>query len=556
MKTIITLLFITISALNVVNACDPFYASYCQTTQLSQFNEMHIFAGTIASKNDSNITLDVLEVLRGEESKTTITIWDGIYYEENDPICSFVSSGFTNRYGAVGDTIFCIVEFIEETETEVDVVGDYRRPSTWEIETFVPVQNGIVSSFSYYDNIMLPYNKFIIYACHANVYGCTDADACNYMPEATINNQSCYFDCEKPVINCPAQSVYFCSPSEIPPPMKLEDFDVTDNVTPANELFFSVSDNVSHFNQYTIYSYVYRFSDVAGNQTQCQQWFYMPDEILKPPAIDTTINICAEEDAIIMIKPFNDYYLFYEDNDGAVGSLIGKRDFGDVICNGENFGISTAKTGTHKFWASKEVRERFVFEDKPYYSCESEPVLFTVNITPAPAAVLKEDMPSMKLGEYYNLMDLVEENKDGYWRGKDVLSFGSANGQNNFYFYPKRTGLNKAFYTVQNGECSEIYTLVFDVQNFRLSENASFSDPLTVFPNPTKGEVFVNLSNAIDVEHTIEVYDINGKLHHQQTANNVKNNLFQLGLNHLSKGVYIIESRNPLGTNSEKIIIE
>ena len=73
----------------------------------------------------------------------------------------------------------------------------------------------------------------------------------------------------------------------------------------------------------------------------------------------------------------------------------------------------------------------------------------------------------------------------------------------------------------------------------------------TVFPNPTKSTAFVNLSNSLDVEHSITVFDVAGKKHLYQTANNVKNNLFQLELGHLAKGVYIVEVRNAFSLSSK-----
>jgi len=558
MKTVFISILLTIYSINSLFACDPFYSSYCQTTQLSFYEGMHIFAGSIASKNENNITFEVLELLRGEESRTTFTIWDGPYFDNsNDPICPYISSGFTSRYGQVGDTIFCIIELIEETKTDVDVIGDYRRPSTWAINTFAHVDNGIVSNFNYYEDLALPYDEFITYACHENVYGCTDSNACNYNSNATVDDESCYFDCTKPEVNCPERETYFCEPISPPPPMNFEDFEVTDNTTPVEEIGFNMNNVVSQFNQYTIYTYNYYFWDEYGNRTNCSEKFYIPDDTIRPPAINSTINICQGEEESVLIKPFDDNYLFYTDNNGSVGEYIESCEYNNLLCYGEQLGINTAIAGTYKFWVSKVVRDRFYFlwENKPYFSCESEPVQFTLNINPAPAAVLKDGIPSMRMGQYFNLMEMVEENHDGYWTGQNILSFNSTTGQN-FYFFPKKAGLNKVFYNIKNGDCSETYTMVIEVQSLRLAENANLSDPLIVFPNPTHGKVFVNLSNSFDVEHSIEVFDINGKSHFQKTADNIKNILFDLDLSHLSKGVYIVEMRNEFSSDFEKLVIE
>lgn len=557
MKTLIISFLVTIYTINNLLACDPFYSSYCQTAQSTSYEEMHIFSGTIASKSENNITFNVLELLRGEESRTTFTIWDGPYYVSTDPFCDYVSSGFATKYGEEGDTIICVIELITETETDVDVIGDYRRPSTWAISTFVHVDNGIVGGFNYYDDLVLPYDEFITYACHANVYGCTDADACNYNPAATVDNESCYYDCEKPEVNCPQEETYLCDPIPPPPPLNFEDFEVIDNTTPVDEIGFSVNDVVSRFNQYTIYTYTYYFWDEYGNRTRCSEKFYIPDDTIRPPVINSTLNICQGEESSVLQKPFNDNYLFYTDNNGSVGEFIESCEYNNLLCYGEQLGINTAVAGTYKFWVSKVVRDRFYFlwENKPYFSCESEPVQFTLNINPTPTAVLKDEIPSIRLGQYYNLMDMVEENHNGYWTGQNILSFNSTSGQN-FYFFPRKTGLNKVFYNIENGDCTETYTMVIEVQSLRLAENANLSHPLLVFPNPTHGKVYVNLSNSIDVEHSIEVFDINGKLHYAQNVNDVKNRLFEMDLNHLPKGVYVVEMRNELYSDFEKLVIE
>jgi len=558
MKSLLTFLLLSIFTINAMLACDPYFAALCQTSNQTRFADMNMFAATIASKSDQSVELNILSNIRGDESRNLITVWDGteVRSDPNDD-CDYYGSGFTKKYGEIGDTIFCIVALIDEIENEWEVIGDYRKPETdgsYNV-SFTRVENGLVSNFDNISNAVIPFAEFFANPCGV-VYGCTAPDACNYRSAAQSDDGSCYFDCEKPEINCPQRDIYLCESTKVPRALTLAEFDITDNVTPANDINFSFRDDVSHFSQYSIYSYTYYFSDADGNRVQCGQRYYMPAKIAVPPAIDSTINICQGEEAIVLVKSYFDNYFFYADNNGSVGEFIGSCENSTVLCFGEHLGINTAVIGTYQFWVSKVVQERIFFEDKPYFRCDSEPVLFTLNINPTPSAVLKDEMPSVKLGEYFNLMDMVEENENGYWTGQNILRFGAANGQNYFYFFPKKTGLNKVFYNVQSGDCIQTQTLVINVQSYRLADGLSLFDPLIVFPNPTQGKIYVNLSNAIDVEHSIEVFDINGKLHHQQTVNNIKNTLFELDLSHLAKGVYLVETRNALEINSEKIIIE
>lgn len=557
MKTLVTLVLIAMSTLNSVLACDPDFTPFCQSSN-GRFADMNMFAATIESIGEQHANLNVISVIRGEESRSVIRIWDGPEVRSDpDDDCDYYASGFASLYGAVGDTIFCTVDLIVEKQNDWEVIGDYRRPPTDPSynASYVIVENGRTKGFdNLYPSTSAPVELFFEYGCSI-VSGCTEPDACNYLPNAQVDNGSCYFDCEAPVVNCPVGDIYLCESTKIIP-LELQDFEVTDNVTPSNELSFSALRISNTLNQYKILTLKYFFYDADRNLTNCEQRYFLPKETLLPPSINSTINICQNEEAVVLTKPFNDYFLFYKDNNGTIGEMVGKSDYGQVSCYGENFGINTANTGTYKFWASRELRESEIMEGTPYYSCESEPVQFTVNINPANKVVLKEETLSIKMGQYYNLMELVEENKNGYWRGQDVFSFSSVTGQNYFYFYPQKTGLHKVFYAVNNGDCSEMHTKVIEVQSLRLANDHHLSDPLIIFPNPTHDKAYINLSNSIDAEHYIEVYDINGKLHDKQTVNNVKNTLFELNLADAPKGIYLVEVRNQFGISSKRLLKE
>lgn len=444
MKSLTLSLLLIIYAFNYTFACEPIYYSYCETVQY--YGNMHVFVGTIATVNENKVSLTVIEALRGEEDKANITIWDGPYYQNTDPSCPFISSGFTAEYGEPGDTVFCIVEFIEEELTDDDVIGDYRRPSTWEIQTYARVFNGTVGSFTY--------EEFLDYACHKNIYGCTGLDACNYNSSATVDDESCYYDCNPPEVIC-LEEVHYCETVSTPQAKTIYDFEVSDETTPIEELGLYVAEYVQEYSRYTRYSYLYRIWDEFGNRTTCFEKFYVPKE----------------------------------------------------------------------------------------------------NAEPNPLAILEGGISGFYLGTPINLMGYVQKNESGYWRGKDVFSFTDFKGEVHYYFYGSKIGRHKLYYTVDNGECSETYTLLIDLisRPLRLTNKDNRSDLLMVSPNPTRGKALVNLSNTTAAEHRISVYDLNGQV---KITKDVKTPFFELDLSFLPKGIYIMEARNEFGITSKKILKE
>ena len=85
-----------------------------------------------------------------------------------------------------------------------------------------------------------------------------------------------------------------------------------------------------------------------------------------------------------------------------------------------------------------------------------------------------------------NLMDMVEGNTDGVWKGSNIFSFKSITKHQFFYFFPRKTGLHKLYYTVENGACKNTYTMVIEVFSPRKSADGLNVDDFTVFPNPIR----------------------------------------------------------------------
>jgi len=357
-------------------------------------------------------------------------------------------------------------------------------------------------------------------------------------------------------VDCPEDEyIYMCEPTAVPPPMNEEEFYGAAAESSGSERIFNVTSTTSQYSQFKKTTYEYSYTDADGNIINCWQHYYIPDNTIEKPAIIETLNICQNAQWTLIDKPYEDNYYFYTDNRGEVGEFMSSCENTDVWCLADNLNINTSKTGTHNFWVKKVVKESETTQANPGYWCESEATLLTIKVNAKPSAVLKESTMAMEMGEFMNLMNMVEENHTGVWKGKDILGFKSVTGQQFFYYFPRKTGLNKIYYTVGNGTCRKTYTLTTEVLSPRKKAD-SFLDELIVFPNPASNKVFVNLSNSIDEVHTISLFDISGKLHASLPANDVKNNIFELDLSQLSKGIYIVEMRNSVGYSSKKLVVE
>ena len=95
-----------------------------------------------------------------------------------------------------------------------------------------------------------------------------------------------------------------------------------------------------------------------------------------------------------------------------------------------------------------------------------------------------------------------------------------------------------------------------DDGNSRLiSENISLG--LNVFPNPSAGliNIEINTGNNYEGEQIISVYDINGRIVHQNRFDTANVKLFQADLSDLTDGIYIVEYKNANVSSAQKIMI-
>lgn len=97
------------------------------------------------------ISLKILHLLHGDESRDTITVWDkgGPYDMCNDSL----SDASAAYFGSIGDTLILALPKIDSLETTWDVLDDYRTPgltcTTYRLSVTNNIVRGFISGSSY-----------------------------------------------------------------------------------------------------------------------------------------------------------------------------------------------------------------------------------------------------------------------------------------------------------------------------------------------------------------------------------------------------------------------
>lgn len=156
--TLLILVLISSKALACSFSPDPF----CTTSFNNE--DRNVLKGKIISIDEDGIELQVIEMLRGVETREIIRIWDGTDFDCNGPW-----SLAATALGQINDTIIAILPLIDSLENSWDVMGDYRMPDSYYWETTrLTIRNdsirgyvtGYIWDFEYYT---IPYSTFINY---------------------------------------------------------------------------------------------------------------------------------------------------------------------------------------------------------------------------------------------------------------------------------------------------------------------------------------------------------------------------------------------------------
>ncbi|WP_019037687.1 reprolysin-like metallopeptidase [Psychroflexus tropicus] len=107
----------------------------------------------------------------------------------------------------------------------------------------------------------------------------------------------------------------------------------------------------------------------------------------------------------------------------------------------------------------------------------------------------------------------------------------------------------------ENGHDAEVEDYTINVESTLSQSKFTFND-FSVFPNPSQGELTVQLKLYSSTGFKINIFDIGGKLLIQKNYESVGQFSQTLNLQHLSPGVYILEVGNGSSSITKKIILE
>ncbi len=103
-----------------------------------------------------------------------------------------------------------------------------------------------------------------------------------------------------------------------------------------------------------------------------------------------------------------------------------------------------------------------------------------------------------------------------------------------------------------NPACGNPLMQDFDCSILSVSDE-TLNAAISIYPNPSKGEVYINNSGFIDLD-TVKVYDVNGRLILEQELKDTPQN--RINLTSVSNGVYFLIVNSNEASITEKLIIE
>lgn len=137
MKLITTLCIGIHAVCQTALACSWIPVPFCETSNARPSDA--VISGRIINVDMDGIDLEVIDVLRGEEDREIIRIWDGTDWD-----CNGLFSMAAADLGSVDDSIIVVLPLIDTIENTWDVLGDYRRPDYYEHQTELRITNGVV----------------------------------------------------------------------------------------------------------------------------------------------------------------------------------------------------------------------------------------------------------------------------------------------------------------------------------------------------------------------------------------------------------------------------
>lgn len=116
-------------------ACSFSPIFFCENINQSHRN-YHVLTGKIISTIQNGVQFEIIEVLRGVETRDTVVIWDDEPFECNGP---WYRLAYT--LGEIGDTIVVALPKIDSIENNWELRGDYRVPQVFIYTTSLKLEN-------------------------------------------------------------------------------------------------------------------------------------------------------------------------------------------------------------------------------------------------------------------------------------------------------------------------------------------------------------------------------------------------------------------------------
>lgn len=155
--TIIWFLGLSVGAFGDLIACDVASSPFCYVSE-DAYPESPVFLARVVESGSDWRDVQILDVLRGEEERELVRIWDGPTAWCNGPFIAPASA-----YGSVGDSIICIANIKTETDTFSVPLNDYYHCPVLDAVVAMKIENGIINSliFDYSTSISMPYEEFL-----------------------------------------------------------------------------------------------------------------------------------------------------------------------------------------------------------------------------------------------------------------------------------------------------------------------------------------------------------------------------------------------------------
>ena len=90
--------------------------------------------------------------------------------------------------------------------------------------------------------------------------------------------------------------------------------------------------------------------------------------------------------------------------------------------------------------------------------------------------------------------------------------------------------------------------------NYFVNSNLNENNLLSIYPNPTNGEINVSFFN--NIESNLEIINLLGKIIYRKNINEYGKQIVTIDLSEFSNGIYILELKNEKGIINEKIILK